>query len=250
MCRAQVEQLFYLCGYINNFELPSLNSNCDAVEIVKRWNVTTKFPQCEGLRSGWAQVTLEGIPCKCYTGQATTIYSLHDEPYTKYTQPEIWQRRKAFLVKVHAHCAENRRGFEQEVFQDEYLKGVSRIEQTYFVDSTEAVNPIIRAVPKSELPDSQEECAICKGILAKDGDEGCESTQAGRLPCEHIFGYNCIRQLIYDNRYNRCPLCSQGFNIHRTLDKICHTGDFKIDETRVMQQLRDAVFGNKVNLHT
>jgi hypothetical protein len=145
------------------------------------------------------------------------------------------------LEHVAEEFAQKRRELEKQEFVDQSLKGVSPIEMTYYVDSTEAYNPIVKRVPEPEVHDDT--CAICKGSLGGEGDDVCESKEVGKLPCEHAFGYDCIRELIYGNGYDHCPLCNHKFRIFRCMDKRFHTGDFEAKEARVMEALRNSVFG-------
>lgn len=244
MCKAQIENFFYLCGHINDIECPSVNLNCQKTEISKRWDVVNKCPRCIGVRGGWGHFALEKTPWPCggFDGEIDILYPLEDQPpWQKYTEPEIWKQRKQFLKQVVEELAQRRREFEKKEYMEELMKGVSPIEMTYYVDSTEAYNPIVKRVPEPEVHD--ETCAICKGSLGGDGDEACESRGVGRLPCEHVFGYDCIKELIYDHKYDHCPLCNQNFRIYRFLDEFCRTGDFEIKEAPVMEALRDCVFG-------
>jgi hypothetical protein len=241
MCKSQVENFFYLCGHINNIELPSLNPDCPKTEVLKRWDVVTKFPRCLGVRGGWGHFMIETTPCGGFEGEIDQLYPLDNQPlWQKYTEREIWEQRELFLKHTVDVFAQQRRKLEKKEFVDESLKGVSPIEMTYYVDSTEAYNPIVKRVPKPEVHDDT--CAICKGLLGGDGDEACGSKEVGKLPCEHVFGYDCIRELIYNHKYDHCPLCNHKFRIYRFMDEFCHTGDFETKEAPITEALRDSGF--------
>lgn len=56
------------------------------------------------------------------------------------------------------------------------------------------------------LNDEGEKCPICHDIFLSDGDH-----QFSSLKCGHVFGLNCIRLWLLQNKENQfCPICHQS----------------------------------------
>lgn len=89
------------------------------------------------------------------------------------------------------------------------------------------------SIPPDDIEDSKDICAICRGSMARLGEDRCDggeakkvrsyvivspfmthSDRAVKLPCNHIFGKGCL-ELAFQKTTQR-PLCRYDCRLDRT----------------------------------
>ena len=85
--------------------------------------------------------------------------------------------------------------------------------KTHLLDQSHFSSPEITVVPPGVIPKDRQRCGVCWGDLSLTGVEGCEGGWPRMLACGHIYGKQCIADIL--DRYGYCPLCTQKYSVRR-----------------------------------
>jgi hypothetical protein len=90
---------------------------------------------------------------------------------------------------------------------------------TRLIDDANFTSPRLKIVPPGTIPEDSDKCSLFWGSLGTDDDgEGleCEGGGARMLPCGHIYGKKCIKDVFA--RWSMCP-CTREFRVKRALSR-------------------------------
>lgn len=110
---------------------------------------------------------------------------------------------------------EDRRKLEEATFIDETIKGVHPLECTYFLYLPHPLNPLFKSI---SIPQPDTECKLCYGSLLEGAGDPCESKESCQLPCGHVFGLECVKEVFCDLKRDCCPVCYWRYKIVRDSD--------------------------------
>jgi len=153
------------------------DTNCNRCKIPEESKETSLITRLE-----------EAHPCGGFQGKVIAYYGVRR--YSNLTQAlgVLWSRRERFVRKFAAY--------------------ISTLDPEDPVDNF----PII---PRNNIPESKNICAICQGSLVLHGEVACQGGQAVKLPCGHIFGRECIRMITTmpaEAARTKCPVCRKDLS--------------------------------------
>lgn len=199
MCSFLKVIFFWRCGHVDGYRVPSLHPECkDDGNPICEYNFQQKCRLCNGdaILKG-TLISETGITCGEFSGKIEFLSKVRPrQDYSSSTPAEAEEKFRS----------------TQRRFHETYIS----CKDFNYHNLSHSFKKTLKIVSKEDIATKQSKCPICLADFTHDANQDCSSTYAVN-PCSngHIFGAECLHEMIEIMYQTKCPLCQEEFGKSR-----------------------------------